>query len=303
MKLLRVLAIVLIALGVLGWAASSYLLGREPVPETSSYELDLQEVRRLAGSVAGLKPTHINEELIAEAELPRVAIFAGESFDSHPMVHRAFQVVFPDRSVVIDAGMSEAMVETMGGGTFHPEAFARMQQGLARAESIVFTHEHQDHIEGAARGDAAALAGRVRFNAAQLANRSAMQAVEMPAALIEASRPLAEGRYVPVAPGVVLIEAAGHTPGSQMVYVALQDGREFLFLGDVAWHMRQIEELHYRPRLVTDFILGENREQVMAQFRTLHELARSGELRFVVSHDRDQWKVLLDEGEIGPRFE
>ena len=29
-------------------------------------------------------------------------------------------------------------------------------------------------------------------------------------------------RYLPVAPGMVLIKAAGHTPGSQMVYVALE---------------------------------------------------------------------------------
>ena len=32
----------------------------------------------------------------------------------------------------------------------------------------------------------------------------------------------------------------GYTPGSQMVYVKRADGREILFLGDVAWQMSNI---------------------------------------------------------------
>jgi len=36
---------------------------------------------------------------------------------------------------------------------------------------------------------------------------------------------------------MALIKAPGHTPGSQMVYVALQSGKEVLLSGDVAWHM------------------------------------------------------------------
>ena len=34
-----------------------------------------------------------------------------------------------------------------------------------------------------------------------------------------------------IAPGIVLKRAAGHTPGSQMVFVKMEDGRELLFLG------------------------------------------------------------------------
>ncbi len=302
-KVFRVLGVILVVLLVLGWAGSSYMLSAEPIPETSSYELDLDQIRQVAQAEGGLAPLRINEELIAEAELPRVAVFGGESFDGHPMVHRSFQIVWEDRSVIIDAAMGEAMVETMGGGAFHQDAYDRMQQGMARAESIVFTHEHQDHIDGVAEGDPKALAGRVLFNAAQIENSGALALVEMPGATIEAARTFVGGRYVAIAPGVVLIEAAGHTPGSQMVYVALRDGREFLFLGDVAWHMRQIEELIYRPRFVTDWILGEDREKVMGQFRTLHNLHREGKIRFVVSHDVDQRKALLADGLIGTKFE
>jgi glyoxylase-like metal-dependent hydrolase (beta-lactamase superfamily II) len=57
--------------------------------------------------------------------------------------------------------------------------------------------------------------------------------------------------YQTIVPRVVLIKAPGHTPGSQMVYVKRADGQEILFLGDVAWQMRNIEEVRERARLVT----------------------------------------------------
>ena len=306
MNVLRFLLIGLVVLLALGWVGQRHLLGREAVPETSTYELDLAAVRAAAGSQPGARPQRVNEELIAESGMPRAAIFAGESFDPWPMVHRSFQLVWEERTLVIDAAMGREMAEQMAFGdppVFHEEAYARMQQGMERAETIVFTHEHQDHIDGAARGNTAALKGRVRFNVAQKGNRTALELVSMPLDLLEGAPALPPGRYTPVAPGVVLIEAAGHTPGSQMVYVALRDGRELLFLGDVAWHMRQIEELHYRPRLITDLFLGEDRAAVLGQFRTLHELNQTGELEFVVSHDADQRKKLLDAGVIGGRFE
>ena len=308
MKAIRIALIMGVVLLAFGWLARDWLLRAEPIPETSSYALDLVEVRRVAAELPGLKPLRVNEELIAEASMPRAAVFAGESFEPHPMVHRAFQLVWEDRSIVIDAAMGEAMVEEMaaasgGEATFHADAYARMQEGLARAEAIVFTHEHQDHIDGVAKGDDFVLASRVRFSLAQLANIEALDLVAMPEAVRTGGTPLAEGRYAPVAPGVVAIEAAGHTPGNQMFYVGLRDGRELLFVGDTAWHMRQIRELIYRPRLVTNFILNEDRAATMAEIRTLHELDKSSDVRLVVSHDADQRERLLDEGWIGRRFE
>jgi glyoxylase-like metal-dependent hydrolase (beta-lactamase superfamily II) len=100
-----------------------------------------------------------------------------------------------------------------------------------------------------------------------------------------------------IAPGVVLVKAPGHTPGTQLVYVRTRDELELLFVGDVAWHRDQLARLHYRPRLVTDFFLGEDRAAVLAQFRTLHELTRAHpQLLLVVSHDRDQREELIARG-------
>ncbi len=49
--------------------------------------------------------------------------------------------------------------------------------------------------------------------------------------------------YYPVAPGVVLIRAPGHSTDSQMVYVRLQSGREILHSVDAAWNLDNMLQL------------------------------------------------------------
>jgi glyoxylase-like metal-dependent hydrolase (beta-lactamase superfamily II) len=51
-----------------------------------------------------------------------------------------------------------------------------------------------------------------------------------------------------IAPGVVLKKAQGHTPGSQMVFVALASGSELLFVGDVVWNFDAVTQLKYRRK-------------------------------------------------------
>ena len=101
----------------------------------------------------------------------------------------------------------------------------------------------------------------------------------------------------------MLIAAPGHSPGSQIVYVRLASEVEYLLIGDVAWHMDALRELHYRPRLVTDLFLGEDRAAVMAQFRTLHELLDTPGLEIVASHDIDQRRALVQAGKLGDGLE
>lgn len=88
-----------------------------------------------------------------------------------------------------------------------------------------------------------------------------------------------------IAPGVVLQKAAGHSPGSQVVFVMLAGGREFLFVGDIVWNRDAITELKYRPRLITDLFLGEDRQAVLHQLRALRNLHDAGEVAIVISHD------------------
>jgi glyoxylase-like metal-dependent hydrolase (beta-lactamase superfamily II) len=301
----RFLKIALATLAVLVAVAGGawlWLTAREEVPVESDFALSLEELRSLAGSLPGAKPEAIYSALVADAFLPKAALFAGESFEAHPMVHQVFQVVYPQGGgyLVIDAAFPEAKLAQMSeDATYHPAAFAQVLAAFAGAKQIFVTHEHFDHLAGVSSLPAPeSLVGRLRLTREQLANTKAADAAELAPAL-RGMPPLDYERVLAVAPGVVLVKAPGHTPGSQLVYVQTGAGLEYLFIGDVAWHTDQLTKLHYRPRLVTDLFIDEDRKAVLAQFRTLHELMRDNpNLLVVVSHDRDERARLVAAGQL-----
>ena len=263
-------------------------------------------MRRLASSLPGERPLRVNHEQVAEGSLPRGAIFAGESLRTpHPMTHGAYQIVYPDGYVVIDSAFDEAGLHEMNpDAELSAEGYAAVQRALAGARKIVITHEHADHSGGfATYASPENLVGRLALTREQLANTEQLERARFPKSLASALTPIEYETYFALAPGVVLVKAAGHTPGSQMVFVQLASGKELLFLGDVAWHMDQIRELWYRPRLVTDVFIGEDRDAVMAQFRRLHDLAEREPVQLVASHDVDQRKALIESGALGAHFE
>lgn len=308
MRVVRILLVVLALLVVVALGAGWYLTRREPVPEKSDYTLDLGELRKLASELPGPLPVGVNNEQVAVGSLPRGAVFAGESLSAQqPMTHGAYQVVYGDGSfAMIDSAFDADMLAVMNPkAEFAKPAWDAIQRGLGSAKVVVITHEHPDHIGGIARfAQPEQLAGRVLLTQEQLDNQRMLDAVKFPESLKSALTPLRYEKYHAVAPGIVLVRAPGHTPGSQMVFVKLANGKEILFLGDVAWHLSQIRELWYRPRLVTWLFIGENRAQVMAEFRTLHEFEeRQPGVVLLVSHDVDQRKELLASGVLGEHFQ
>ena len=106
--------------------------------------------------------------------------------------------------------------------------------------------------------------------------------------------------YTAAAPGIVLIKAAGHTPGSQMIYVALESGREYLLIGDVTWHMDGVREAKGKDApWVT-----EDRAAVLAQLTWLNGLSRTDpQVLIVASHDEEQRLDLVRRGLLGGTFE
>jgi len=261
----------------------------------------------MAALIPGPRPLRVN--VIKFAESRRTKNFAVKGLAAEPSVQArtAYQIVYPDGTVMVDTGMDLATHRFFGRGTeepYFPESAARVAKGLADAKAILVTHEHGDHIGGLIRNPS--------FN--ELAPKTVLTRTQLDT-LIEAPqmpelRPTSEMAsqlhvvdYTDVmafAPGIVLIKAPGHTPGSQMVYVALQSGKELLLAGDVAWHMDGV-------RLNTGKDapwIREPPEVMAAELDWLNGLNRTEKnLSIVISNDEEQRRDYIARGILGDGFE
>jgi glyoxylase-like metal-dependent hydrolase (beta-lactamase superfamily II) len=168
---------------------------------------------------------------------------------------------------------------------------------LKAADTIVVTHEHGDHIGGLTASPALA----------SIAPRALLlpeQAALLPAARRGAVQPLRYARLQAIAPGVVLIRAAGHTPGSQMVYVRRSDGHEYIFMGDTASLAGNVTALRARSRLVADFMAKEDRPTVLVQLQALQRLALANpDVTLVPGHDGTEIGKMITAGWLSPQFQ
>jgi glyoxylase-like metal-dependent hydrolase (beta-lactamase superfamily II) len=188
-------------------------------------------------------------------------------------------------AVMIDSGLTRAAGAEMGMDSYNDAAWQRIAAALRAAGTILITHDHMDHEGGVVElGDPAVLA-RVKFNAAQIAGNRWSDMLPWPQG--ERPRPAITGTDpVAVAPGVVVIPAPSHTPGSQMIYVRLASGRELLFAGDIATLEDSWKDLRARSRLIGDFLAPENRDEVFAWLKTIQAFkAQAPRLDVVPGHD------------------
>jgi glyoxylase-like metal-dependent hydrolase (beta-lactamase superfamily II) len=294
----------LFGLGAAFALAPLHALAAEP---SSPWSADLNQIRQVAGMIPGPRPVRVN--VIKFAESRRTKNFAVKGLPAEPSVQArtAYQIVYPDGTIMVDTGMDLMTHRFFGRGVeepYFPEQAARVAEGLRNAKAIIVTHEHGDHIAGLMRSAAfAELAPKTLLTRKQLQtliNEPQIPELRPTAEMAAKLRVFDYPDYFPFAPGIALIKAPGHTPGSQMVYVALQSGKELLLAGDVAWHMDGV-------RLNTGKDapwIKEPPELMAAELNWLNGLSIAEKnLSIVISHDEEQRREYIAKGVLGDGFE
>ena len=280
----------IVAAGVLivvAGAAYYWLLVESHVPTDAQFALDIGEVRRLSGAMPGDPPTAIEVERVGVFRAPATAIVAGDGWQTRELPVFSYRILYPQTSVIIDTALNKEI----GGenlNSFDADAFARMQSAIGKASLILITHEHLDHIGGlTVQPNLSSVLVATRLTREQLADPKLMLPAKFPDHALDGYAPISYQKYLAVAPGIVLVKAPGHTPGSQMIYVRTANGAEFLFLGDVAWLFRNIELQRERARLITTFMIKEeDRQAVFGELAALKRLhAAQPGIHIVPGHD------------------
>jgi glyoxylase-like metal-dependent hydrolase (beta-lactamase superfamily II) len=104
---------------------------------------------------------------------------------------------------------------------------------------------------------------------------------------------------IPEFPGLFVIAAAGHTPGSQVFVIQLRkrsgaseenpdDVETWVVTGDVVNHIAGVELDIPKPRLYSLLLVPENEERLHRMRRFLKQLSRQPDVQLLVSHDLDQ---------------
>lgn len=292
-RMLKVVA----ALLLLGAVAYYPMVVHSPAQGTP-YTLDMAQIRALASSLPGDKPTEIRYEHIMDFEFAEAMVMAGAPWKGTPIPVYSYQLDFPDRTIVVDTTMNQEIAQPAFMVPMYDQAaYQRMLEGMLKASQIVITHEHMDHIGGlAAHPQLKELLPKLRLTEEQVNNPAGMKPAVFPDGALKDYKPLRYDGMAAIAPGVVLIKSAGHTPGSQMVYIQRADGRELLLLGDVSWQMRNIHAVRERPLFMT-LLIGEDRDAVLGEFQALHDLMKAEpDVKQVPGHDGEVVKALTEQG-------
>jgi glyoxylase-like metal-dependent hydrolase (beta-lactamase superfamily II) len=272
-----------------------------------AWSADLADIRRVATLIPGRKPLRINVLKFAESHRTKNFSVKGEPATPSVQARTVFQVVYADGYVMVDAGMDLPMHKQIGRGAeepYFPEQAQQVDKALRGARAIIFTHEHGDHITGVIRTPyLAELAPKSILTRTQVHTlETTPQFPDLRITEEQAQRYhiIDYDQYMAFAPGWALIKAPGHTPGSQMMFITLDSGREYLLIGDAAWHMDGVRKVTGKdaPWIVEDT------SAVNDQLKWLNGLYdREKNLVIIASHDDDEHKELVARKLLGGRLE
>ncbi|MGH3854720.1 MAG: MBL fold metallo-hydrolase [Pseudonocardiaceae bacterium] len=175
------------------------------------------------------------------------------------------------------------------------DALARIGRDVADIDFVLPTHLHWDHVSGLLE-----LPQQVAVRTQQVERDFALDAGGPPLGVARAplrGRPFDtydldgppvltfERSHDLFADGsVVLVDLAGHTPGSVGVLLNLDGDRRVLLAGDAVWHRLQVRLLREKAPFPGQLV-DDDRDAAFAGVHRLHALPSTIEI--IASHDRD----------------
>ncbi len=288
-------------------ALASFAQSAQKQPADSLWSVRLDEIRQVAAMIPGRRALRINVLKFAESRRSKKFSVQGAPDEPSVQARTVFQVVFADGTVMIDSGMDEQVHRFFGRGViepYYPDAAKQVERALRSARAIIITHEHGDHVAGVIRTPLIAeLAPKTLLTRAQiqaLESDPQMPEIKITPDMASHYNVVDYEKFLPFGPGMALIKAPGHTPGSQMLYVALESGREYLFIGDTAWHMDGVRLIKGKDAPW----IQEDQAALLAQLEWLNELYRTEKNVFIIaSHDDEERKELIAKGVLGDGLE
>lgn len=299
--LLVAAALFAVVLGAFWWL----LLADSKAPAEAPGLFSIEDWRALMPEDAASLPTEIRVLEIGRDKAPGFAARAGGFGTDWNTTYNSIQIVWPGRTMVIDGAIDAdtaiGMQQSEADWAFDAPAYETLLAAMLAADQVLITHEHLDHVMAVARHpDPAALAPRLVLNAPQIATLPVFARGTLDPAIADLA-PRLDGTVQQIAPGVVIVPAPGHTPGSQLVFIRTQDGRETLLIGDVAWSLDAVEMLTTRPVLTQYMIFdpNEDRTAVKSQLRALHDLMEANPgLTVIPAHDGNLIAGLIADGRL-----
>lgn len=263
----------------------------------------LATVRRAADLVPGDRATSIGVLTPDVFTVSMAFMLEGASAsDSARAGHPAFQLRFPRGWIMVDASIDREIAKDK---SFSGERYRRIHEALRDARLAVVTHEHEDHVAGLIRSPFLADVQRhallTRAQMQVLLDKPNDPRIKLDSAAASRYLVVDYDPIMPIAPGVVLIRAAGHSPGSQMVYVKLASGRELVLAGDVAWHHAAITSQTLKPESSTKGFGGEDRAAIARQLEWLKGLPAA--ITVIPAHDQTLIDGLVARGVLRAAFD
>lgn len=284
-------------------AAQKQVINEEPKP----FYAQLEQLRKLSYTIPGDLAVRLNVTKVADTIRPASVVVRGESAERKMTLARTvYQLVYPKGSIMLDSGMDMETHRTFGKTEepYYPANYEIVKKALDKANLIILTHYHADHSAGIIRSDKFdELAPKVwtsRDTAELLINHPHKSTVEISRERVNRFIRCDFDDYCPVAPGLVVFKAPGHTPDSKMLYIRLADGREFIHSVDSGWSMENIR----KGKMKDASWVKENEEQLLAQYRWLNQLIEmEKKVTVLCTHDDNQYNQFRAQKILGDRLE